>query len=118
MQRQLEASHDNVIGYSLAGDVSAEEYQQVTSELRDAITRFGTIRILFRLSDLSLGSFFNALDERFRFLRDNAEVIERIAVVSDDTATDLLSSLTDAATPIDTRHFSRADEDQAWAWLE
>lgn len=118
MLRQLERSHDQVIGYSLAGDVTDVEYQQAASELRDAIARHGTIRLLFRLSDVSMQSFFSALDERFRFVQEHAGDIERIAIVSDDTVTGLLSRLTEGVTPIETRHFSRDDEQTAWAWLE
>lgn len=118
MLRRLEASHGHVIGYSLAGDVTAEEYQQATSELRDAIALHGQIRVLFRLEDLSLSSFLTSLDERFSFLQEHRDDIERIAVVSDDTATDVLSRLTGAVASVETRHFPRDKEREGWAWLE
>lgn len=118
MLRQLEESHDQVIGYSMADDVSDAEYRQAASELRDAIARHGKIRLLFRLSDLSLQSFFAALDERFRFVQEHADDIERVAIVSDDTATGLLTRLTEGVAPIETRHFGRDEEPTAWAWLE
>lgn len=118
MLRQLEATHDNVIGYSLAGDVTDAEYEQAASELRDAIARHGKIRLLFRLSDLSLQSFFAALDERFRFVQEHSGDIERVAVVSDETAAGLLSRLTGGLAQIEIRHFDRDDEPTAWAWLE
>ena len=117
MLRRLERSHDNVIGLSLAGDVSADEYQRGASELRDAIARHGTIRVLFRLKDLSMQSFFTALDERFRFMTDHADDIDRVAIVSDDAGTGLLSKLGDPLPQIDVEHFSSDDEDKAWAWL-
>lgn len=118
MLRQLEGTHDNVVGYSLAGDVTDDEYRQAASELRDAIAQYGKIRVLFRLSDLSLQSFFAALDERFKFVKEHRDDIERVAIVADDTASEWLSRVTDAIGPGETRHFSRDDEDQAWAWLE
>lgn len=118
MIRQLEASHDNVIGYSVAGDVTEEEYQQAVSEMRDAIARHGKVRLLYRLSDVSPRSFLAALDERFRFLKDHGDDIERVAIVSDDTATEVLSQLTGSIAPIEMRHFSRDEEQTAWTWLE
>ena len=118
MLRKLEASHDHIIGYSLAGEVTDAEYEQAASELRDAITRFGNIRLLFRLTDLSLQSFFTALDERFRFVQEHADDIERVAIVSDDVATELLSRLGAGLGAIDVRHFDRDQEQEAWAWLE
>lgn len=118
MQRRLEKSHDNVVGYSLGGDVADEEYQQVLSELRDDIARHGKIRVLFRLQDLSMQSLFGALGDRYQFFQEHGSDVERIAIVSDDTAGDWLSRLADAAGPADTRRFSGAEEQEAWAWLE
>ena len=116
MLRQLEKSQGSVIGYSLAGEVSADEYAQLASELRDEIARHGTIRVLFRLSDLDLSSFFAALDERLRFVRENREDVERVAVVTDDTMTGLLSKAAKAG-PVELQTFSSDEEPKAWAWL-
>lgn len=118
MIRRLERSHDDVIGYSVAGDVSGDEYEQAASELRDDIAQHGTVRLLFRLSDLSLSAFFNALDERFRFVKEHRDEIERVAIVTDDTAVGVLSKATEAIRPLDIETFSREDEPKAWAWLE
>ena len=118
MMRRLEKSHDNVIGYSLAGEVTEDEYTQVASELRDEIARHGAIRVLFRLSDLKLSSFFAALDERLSFVRENHDDVERVAVVTDDTASELLSKAAETAAPVELRTFASDDESQAWNWLE
>ena len=117
MMRRLEKSHDKVIGYSLSGEVTEDEYIQLASELRDAIAEHDAIRVLFRLSDLKLSSFFTALDERLSFIRDNRDDVERIAVVTDDTATQLLSKAAQAG-PVELQTFSSDDESKAWAWLE
>lgn len=60
MIRKLENSHDNVIGYSVAGDVSEEEYRRTASDLRDQIALHGKVRLLFRVSDISPQSFVTA----------------------------------------------------------
>lgn len=117
MLRQLEKSHDEVIGYSLAGDVSADEYTQLASELRDEIARHDTIRVLFRLSDLELRSFFTALDERLSFVRENREDVDRVAVVTDDTMAGMLSKAASVG-PVEVQTFSSDEEQKAWAWLE
>lgn len=117
MMRRLEKSHDRIIGYSLSGEVSADEYTQLASELRDDIAEHGSIRVLFRLKDLKLSSFFAALDERLSFVRENRDDVERVAVVTDDTATELLSKAAQAG-PVDVQTYSSDDESKAWAWLE
>lgn len=117
MIRKLEKSHDNVIGYSVAGDVSDEEYRHTASEMRDQIALHGKVRLLFRVSDISPQSFVRALDERFRFAADHKDDIERMAMVTDDTATEWLTRLGGILAPIDVEHFRVDDEDKAWAWL-
>ncbi len=117
MMRRLEKSQDKIIGYSLSGEVTEDEYLQLASELRDEIARHGAIRVLFRLSDLELSSFFTALDERLSFVRENRDDVERVAVVTDDTASQLLSKAAEAG-PVELRTFSSDDEPKAWAWLE
>lgn len=118
MIRRLEQSHDHVIGYSVSDDVSEDQYTQMASELRDEIARHGRIRLLFRLTDVSLRSFFTALDDRFRFVQEHSDDIERLAVVTDDTATELLAKVTEPVRGIETETFPRDDEPKAWAWLE
>jgi hypothetical protein len=116
--RRLEQSEGNVIGYSLAGDVSDDEYTQLVSELRDAITRHGSIRVLFRLSELTASSFFSALDERTQFAKEHREDIERIAIVTDETAATALGKVAEGIHPVDVRTFSTEEEPEAWLWLE
>lgn len=118
MIRRLEKSHDDVVGYSVSGDVTEDEYVQAASELRDDIARQGTIRILFRLSDISFSSFFTALDERFRFVSEHQDDIERVAFVTEDTATGLLAKASEAMPGMDVQTFSSDEEPKAWAWLE
>ena len=118
MKRRLEKTHDNVIGYSLAGEVTDSEYEQLLSELRDEVAKHGKIRLLFRLQDLSAKSFFSALDERFQFFSDHRDDVERVAIVSDESGMGFLSSVGDSMLPGETDHFSGGDESEAWAWLE
>jgi hypothetical protein len=118
MLRRLERSDDRIVGYSLGGDVSENEYTQLMSELRDAIALHGRVRILFRLSDVSVSSFFTALDDRFSFVRDHQDEIERVAVVTDDRATGWIARATEPIRQMETRTFALDEEEQAWTWLE
>lgn len=116
--RRLEKSHDNVVGYSLSGEVSDQEFTQAASELKDDIAREGRIRVLFRLRDLSAASFTTDLKNRFEFVREHNQGIERVALVSDDAATGLLGKLADVLPEIELKTFDHDDEATAWAWLE
>jgi hypothetical protein len=118
MLRQLERSHDNILGFSVGDELTEEEVQRGVSWMRDAIAKHGAIRVLFRLTGTSLGSFFTALDERLKFVREHSDDIDRVAVVSDDKATEMLSKLGAGFGAIETEHFGSEAEDRAWAWLE
>ena len=118
MMRRLERSEGKVVGYSLSGEVSDEEFTQAASELKDDIAREGSIRVLFRLRDISLTSFANAVQERFEFLRNHADDLERVAIVTDDTTTKVLGSIADLLPDVETETYSHDDESEAWAWLE
>ncbi len=118
MIRRLEQSHDHVVGYSLSGEVTEEEYTQAASELRDDIARHGKIRLLFRLRDVSLSSFIGALDDQFRFINEHQDDIERIAVVTEDGAGGMLAKAAERFSGIEIDTFTHDDEPQAWAWLE
>jgi hypothetical protein len=118
MIRRLEQSHDHVIGYSLSGEVSDDDYTQAASELRDDIARHGKVRLLFRLRDLSLSSFFTALSDRFRFVSEHEDDIERVAVVTEDTATGVMAKAAKGLSGIEVETFAHDDEATAWAWLE
>ena len=118
MMRRLERSEGKVVGYSLSGEVSDDEFSQAASELKDDIAREGSIRVLFRLRDISLTSFTNAVQERFEFLTEHTDSLERVAVVTDDTATKLLGDIADFLPDVETETYSHDDENEAWAWLE
>ncbi len=118
MIRRLEQSHDHIVGYSLSGDVTEDDYTQAASELRDDIARHGKVRLLFRLKDLSLSSFFAALDDRFRFVVEHQDDIERVAVISDDTASGMIAKAAGGLSNMEIDTFSHDDEPKAWAWLE
>ncbi len=118
MLRRLEKSHANIVGYSLSGEVTDEEFTQAASELKDDIAREGTIRVLFRLRDISAKSFTTAVRERFQFIQEHNDSIERIALVSDDTAAGLLGKVADLLPNTKLKTFGHDDEPTAWAWIE
>jgi hypothetical protein len=117
MIRQHEKSHDNVIGFSVADEVTDSERERVFSELRDAISRHGKIRVLYRVTDVSPVELFRAPDERLSFLKEHGDDVERIAVVTDD-GIGPVSELVGKVTPVQVRQFDKDEEARAWAWLE
>lgn len=117
MIRKLEQSHDNILGFSAAGDISEEDYTRAASLMRDVLAQHDDIRLLFRLEDISAKSFFTGMDERIDFVKTHGDDIQRIAVVSDGVAEKLFSFASGLFSDIEIDNFDPADEEKAWAWL-
>jgi hypothetical protein len=46
MFQQMGQSEDNVLGYRVIGDVTKEDYSDLTPTVEAAIKKYGTIRLL------------------------------------------------------------------------
>lgn len=118
MIKQMERSHDNVLGYEVTGDkVTEKEYQQVIGQVRTAIDEHGKVRLLVRVPGFPK-SELSALDDRLRFAREHLGDIERYAVVGDSKAMEVLTKMTDKVIRADLRHFAPEEEETAWSWVE
>jgi hypothetical protein len=60
---------------------------------------------------------FASLIAHLRFVRDHHRKIERIAVVSDSTVLTAVPTIASHFVQADLRHFSRAQREEALAWL-
>lgn len=118
MIRKLEQSHDQIIGFSVSGELTDDEYATAISQMRDQIAQHGTIRVLFRVHEVSPKSLLSGLKERADFLGSNADDVDRIAVVADGIAGDLLSLAGNLLPDVEVTRFDPDDEEKAWAWLE
>lgn len=118
MIRTLDKGHDNILGFTVSGDVSDSDYETAVSEMRDAIAKHGKIRVLFKIDDISPKSFFQGLDERFDFLKHNREDVERVAIVKDGIAAEMFATVSDLMPKIEVDRFDTADEAKAWEWLK
>lgn len=117
MYRKLPQSHDNVLGYEVAGTVTEEEYRQVAGELREVIDEHGKVRVLVRVPEMPDQELRATLGDRLRFLKDHVGDIERYALVSEDRTAEWLGKVTDKVTPIELKLFSTDEEPQAWQWV-
>lgn len=118
MIRRLEQSAGNILGFSIAGEITDEEYTRMVSELRDAIAMHDSIRLLLRVKDISPKSVFSGFEERYDFITKHADDVERIALVTDSIAGDLFSLTSGMLSDIEVESFDREEEDKAWAWLK
>jgi hypothetical protein len=117
MYRKLPGSHDEVLGYEVSGQVSEDEYDEIVTEVQEAVDEFGDARVLTRMPEVPGPDYLRTFAERLRFVREAAGGVERYAVVSDAPQAEWISWLAGKVTPIEVRHFEPADEPDAWQWV-
>lgn len=117
MYRKLGRSHDNVLAYQVEGRISHGEMERMLGEVREEVEGHGRVRVLLRLRGWPHVEL-STLRERFRFLREYGDGIDRIAVVSGERILGFLADAADRVSGTDLRSFRGDDEDAAWAWIE
>jgi hypothetical protein len=80
MIQQMGQSEDNVLGYRVVGDVTEDDYSGLTPTVEAAIKEYGTIRLLFDLSDFKWEKV-DAWGSDLGFGKEFKDKIERMALV-------------------------------------
>ncbi|MBE2999175.1 STAS/SEC14 domain-containing protein [Nocardiopsis sp. HNM0947] len=117
MYRKLGSSHDNVLAYQVEGKISQAEMDGMLGEVREEVDGHGRVRLLLRLRGWPHAEL-STLRERFQFLREYGDGVDRIAVVCDERILGFLADAADRVSGTDLRSFRGGDEDAAWAWIE
>ena len=117
MYRKLPGSHDEVLGYEITGKVNEDDFQEIVTEVREAIDEFGDARVLTRMPAVPDADYLGAFAKRLYAVRREVGGVERYAVVSDDPRSEWISWLADRVSPIEVRHFDAGQEPDAWQWV-
>lgn len=118
MYRQLQASHDNVLGFQFSGTITEQEAKEIMDHLSRVIRREQSVCLLVKLPEEPEHTQLAALNERLRFFRDHADRIERYALVTSKTSLKWASRAAHVLSPMEVRPYELSEEDEAWRWLE
>lgn len=118
MYRQLEASHDNVLGFQFSGTITEQEAKEILTQLGELIRRKQSVCLMVKLPEESGPSYLASLNQRLRFFRDHAQNIERYALVTNKKLFKWASRAANVLTPMDVRPYELGQEEAAWRWLE
>lgn len=118
MYRQLEASHDNVLGFQFSGTITEQEAKEILTQLGELIRRKRSVCLMVKLPEESGPSHLASLNQRLRFFRDHAQNIERYALVTNKKLIKWAARAANVLTPMDVRPYELGQEEAAWRWLE
>jgi len=114
MIEQLTGSHDNVLGFSVSGDVTKEDYDVLTPAVA-AEAEKGSVRLLLDMTDFHWEKV-NAWGADLHFGHEFHDVIDRMALVGDHTWEKHLAQLAQPFYAQEARFFTARDD--AWAWVD
>ncbi len=115
MIETMDQSEDNVLGYRCVGEITKDDYATLTPAVESAIKSYGTIRLLFDLTEFKWEKV-NAWGNDLDFGKEFHDKIERMALVGDASYGDKLTKLAQPFYAQEAKFFS--DSDSAWTWVK
>lgn len=117
MYRRLSQHTDRVPGFRIGGEITREEYRQISLQIEDAIEENGTpICLLIEVRDLE-GIDAGALWDDLRFSVRHWHDIEALALVAEAGQAEKWSRIGGAISPTEVRRFEPDQVHEAWEWI-
>lgn len=117
MYRKLSQHTDRVPGFRIGGEVTRDEYRQITRQIEDALEEYGTpICLLIEVRELE-GIDAGALWEDLRFAVRHWHDIQALALVGETSDLGRLAQLGGAIAPVEVRQFEPQAVHDAWEWI-
>ena len=115
----IPTENPSIIAYDIDGNVTAADMDTAIAHVGPRLGNdTGPVRVLARVGELDVPSFSALLRERYLSLKkDTLRRLERYAVVG---GPEWLRKSVQAMAPLfdfEIRHFTRADEAEAWQWI-
>ena len=115
MIQQMGQSDDNVLGYRVVGDVTKDDYTNLTPTVEAAIKEYGAIRLLFDLSEFKWEKA-DAWSSDLNFGKEFKGSIERMALVGEESWGKYLTKLAAPFYAQQAEWFT--DVNKAWTWVK
>jgi len=116
VNRKLEQSSGNVLGYEVRGKLTEEELGSILTDMEEAIDRFGKVNLLIYFPEIPRPDL-GAVREDLEFARKHTKDIGRYAVVGGSALLDWVARLEGPLVNIEIKHFEPDRLEEAWLWL-
>jgi hypothetical protein len=117
--RRIETDRTDVFAIGITGEFTAGDAENLCGLLEGAFSLHDRIDLLVRLADLESVDLSDLSDETVSTMRAHVnEHVARCAIIGETSRAARVERLFSAGTASELRHFTRTEEDKAWAWLE
>ena len=116
MLEKLSESSGSVVGYRVAGKVTAEDYQKLNPEVQALVDQYDHVCLLLDLQEFA-GEEVKAWLPDMKFGHRFHDKIQKMAIVGDKRWEKWLTALADPFYAKDARLFHSDESEEAWAWL-
>ena len=116
MFEKLAESSGSVVGYKIAGKVTAEDYQQLDPQVQALVDQYDQVCLLLDLQEFA-GEEAKAWLPDLKFGHRFHDKIARMAIVGDKRWEKWIAALADPFYAKDAKFFHPEELDKAWAWL-
>jgi hypothetical protein len=116
MIERLSNSSDRIVGFTLSGTLTDEDYQVLVPQLERRIKEVGALRLLMNFEDFH-GWKPKAVWDDFTFAMKHTKDIERLAIVGDNAWEEWIAKLSKPFTKAEVKYYSTSQIEDAWEWL-
>lgn len=117
MFEPIEKIQGNVLGIKISAEISEDEHQQIDALIRNAIAKWGRLRVLIVVKHYPSFNSAEALYEDLRMVKKNAQHIHRMAIVGDRMWKSTWVGLFGLFSGIETHYFQLDQVQEAWQWI-
>lgn len=114
---RLPESHDNLLGYRIAGKLKKINYETIDLDMSALVEKYKGVRLLIQLDDFR-GIEPAALWSDYEFGREYRDAIAKLAVVGNTRLADWASRFAKPFYAQSVKHFDSDALNDAWKWLE
>ncbi len=116
MHEILKTDKDDIFAIRLSGEVTKAEYDDSVPVFEEKIRKHGKISVYLEL-DLFEGWTPTALLKEIKYDIKHARDLKKVALVGDQGILNLAASMAKPFTSAEVRHFTMAQREDAWKWV-
>jgi 2-polyprenyl-6-methoxyphenol hydroxylase-like FAD-dependent oxidoreductase len=114
---RLPESHDNIIGYRVAGKLQPSDYRTLELDVAEVLEGADTFALLLQIEDLA-GAEVSAWRDDWEFGRRYHDKVSKLAIVGDRRLAEWVARFSKPLYAQEATHFALDEIDQAWTWVE
>ena len=114
---KIKKSKEHILGYSVKGLVTHEDYEKLTPEVEKVVEKYGKVSLYMDISGFEDATLEALVDDANTYIKFN-EKLEKVAIVGNNTIEEFVTKAAAIFMKAETKYFDTAEMDEAWEWLK